>query len=162
MRLPRRDPSPVTPAAGERVLAWTASESGPVAGTRDALYLPDGTRLPWHEVETADWDRETGALVVRGVGRYGQPRPEHHLVLSDPGRVLELLRERVTASIVLTRHVLVDGPFGVKVIGRRESSGAREVEWFVEYDAGLDPADPMVEIAVAEALAATRAEVGES
>ena len=167
MRLPRRTAPPITPAPGERVLAWAESDDGPVAGTRDALYLqpgPDGAplRLAWDEVEAADWDQDTGVLTVRGVGAYGEPRPEHRRTLTRPGRLLELLRERVSASIVLTRHVPVDGPFGVTLIGRRSSSGERRVAWFVDYDAGLDPADPLVELAVQDALASLRAEVGDA
>jgi hypothetical protein len=165
----RRGGSPITPLAGERVLAWADSDDGALAGTRDALYLeeqdPAGTtsvvRVPWHEVDTADWQVESSTLVVRGVGRYGEPQPEHRRVLEQPGRLLELLRERVSASIVLTRRVGVDGPLAFTVIGRRASSGERTVAWFVDYDPALDPDDPLVEMAVQEALAEARAEVGQ-
>ena len=44
-----------------------------VAGTRDALYLPGG-RLPWEQVEAADWDHDPGRLRVSEVGRWGEPR----------------------------------------------------------------------------------------
>ena len=127
------------------MLAWAETDNGIVAGTRDALYLPDAhghlqpIRVPWHEVETADWDVDTGALVVREVGTYGLTRPEHHLVVDEPGRLLELVRERVTATIVLTRPVPLGGGRHATVIGRRATSGQRAVAWFVEYDVGLDP-----------------------
>lgn len=165
-RLFGRTAAPVEPDLGERVLAWAETDRGVVAGTRDALYLPGPTahlqpiRVPWHQVETADWDADSGALIVREVGTYGLTRPEHRLVLDEPGRLLELLRERVTSTIVLTRPVSVPGQRGAKVIGRRSTSGDREIAWFVEYDAGLDPADPAVAAAVDSALAEARAEVG--
>ena len=39
-----RTPPAVEVAAGEKVLAWAASQTGPVAGTRSALYLTGGSR----------------------------------------------------------------------------------------------------------------------
>jgi len=156
----RRTPPPVEVAAGEKVLAWATSESGPVAGTRAALYLPDGVRVPWEQVEAADWDLDSDTMKVTEVGTWGRPRPTHSLVLTDPGRLLELVRERVTASIVLQRHVPIRGRSGVRVIARRAPSGAREVSWLFEYDEGIDPDDPFVEHAALEALAAARGELG--
>jgi hypothetical protein len=147
----------------ERVLARATSESGPVEGTREALLVPtdDGARrIPWEQVEAANWDRDTGVLKVTEVGTWGAPRPEHRLMVSDPGRLLELVRERVTASVVLQRHVPIEGRRGVRIIARRASSGARELSWLFEYDAGIDPADPFVEQAAQEALAVARNEVG--
>jgi hypothetical protein len=161
MRLRRTRP-PVDVAAGERVLAW-ASTTGPaegvVAGTAAALYLPGGRRIPWEQVEGADWDLDSETLTVREVGAWGEQRPAYALVLGDPGRLLELVRERVTASVVLQRHVPVQGRRGVRVIARRSPVGAREVSWFFEYDEGVDPADPFVEHAAQEALAAARGDI---
>ena len=58
-----------------------------LAGTRDALYLPDGTRLPWEEVEAADWDRDTEAVPgSRGRARWGEPRAEHALIVDRASR----------------------------------------------------------------------------
>lgn len=153
-------PVSVEVASGERVLASATSGVDVVAGTRDALYLPGGTRVPWHLVEAADWDLETEVLTVREVGTFGQVRPEHRVTLVEPRRLLQLVRERVTASIVLTRHVPLAGKRGVKVIGRRATSGERALAWYVEYDPGVDPTEPSVEAAVDVALAAARAEVG--
>ena len=55
-----------------------------------------------------------------------------------------MVRERVTATVVLQRHVAVEGSRGVRVIARRAPSGRREVSWLFEYDEGIDPADPFV------------------
>lgn len=145
---------------GERVLAGATSSVGDVVGTRDALYLPGALRVPWHLLDGAEWDSETGVLTVREVGTFGRVRPVHRLELDDPRRLLELVRERITASIVLTRQVPVTGHGGATVVGRRPTTGLRELVWFVEYDAGLDPDDPTVQAAVEQALAAARAEVG--
>jgi len=145
---------------GERVLAGASSPDGPVAGTRDALYLPGATRVPWHLLDGADWDLEAGVLTVREVGTFGQVRPVHRLALDEPRRLLELVRERVTATIVLTRHVPVAAEGGITVIARRPTSGDRELIWFVEYDAGFDPEEAAVETAVDQALLAAQAELG--
>ena len=159
MRLRRTSP-PVEVAPGEKVLAWAASESGPVAGTRSALYLSDGRRIPWEQVEAADWDLESETLRVSEVGTWGEPRPTYALVLAEPGRLLQLVRERVTATVVLQRHVPIHDGRGVRVIARRAATGERALTWLFEYDEGIDPDDPFVEHAAQEALAAARGEIG--
>lgn len=160
MRLrPRRAPRPdLAVRRGERLLAWTDTSVGPVGGTREALYLPD-RRVPWEHVESAHWDRDTSELVVREVGSWGEPRPVHRALVDEPGRLLELVRERVTASVVLQRHVPVLGERGLRVVARRGSSGARALTWTYDLDDGLDPEDPAVRAAAERGLAAARAEV---
>ncbi len=151
-------------ARGERLLAW-ASTAGDVlvGGTREALYLPDRdpSRLPWQEVATADWDVDERVLRVVEVGSFGQPQPQHLLELTEPDRLLALVRERVTASIVVQRHVAIRGRLGVRVLGRRAPGGHGPIAWLVEYDAGLDPDDPDVAAQVDEAVTAARGDVGE-
>ena len=165
MKSLRRERPPVEVSAGERLLAWAPVAGGQwVAGTRDALYLP-GARLPWEEVEAADWDHDLARLRVSEVGQWGSPRVEHALQLDDtaPGetdRLLQLVRERVTASVLLTRHVRVTGRRGVRVVARRAPSGRSEVSWVYEYDEGVDPDDPFVRAAAETALAAAKADVG--
>jgi hypothetical protein len=163
----RRSAPRVDVGPGERVLARAESSIGTLAGTRDALYLPLAgeagrwTRVPWEQVEAADWDRDSEVLRVVEVGTWGKARPEHSFAVTDSGRLLELVRERVTASVVLQRHVPISGKQGVRVIARRPPSGNQLVQWFFEYDAGIDPADPFVDQAAQEALAAAREEVGQ-
>lgn len=162
MRLPRKQSS-VDVAPGESELARADSEAGLVVGTRDALYVPTSVghvRVPWEQVEAADWDREAEVLRVREVGVWGEPRPEYSLAIADPGRLIELVRERVTSSVLLQRHVAVDGSRGVRVIARRALSGDRAVTWLFEYDEGIDPGGPLVAQAAESALAAARDEVG--
>lgn len=162
MRLGRRSSGPdVAVAAGERVLASAASPEGPVAGTREALYLPGGRRIPWQHVEAADWDSDAETLRVSEVGTWGEERPSYTFALSEPDRLLQLVRERVTATVLLQRHVPIRGAQGVRVIARRAPTGDREVTWLFEYDAGVDPDDPFVDHAAREALAAAKDEVGD-
>ncbi|WP_435747112.1 hypothetical protein [Nocardioides sp. SYSU DS0663] len=160
MRLPfvGRERPDVAVRRGERLLAWTDTSQGPVGGTREALYLP-GCRIPWELVEAATWDVDTGELVVREVGTWGEVRPVHRFSVAEPGRLLQLVRERVTASIVLQRHVPVDGRRGVRVVARRAPTGDRALSWVYEFDEGVDPDDPAVRAAADQALVAARAEV---
>jgi hypothetical protein len=152
-------------AAGERLLAWVpVSDGGWVAGTRDALYVPDA-RVSWEQVQAADWDQEEGRLVVTEVGTWGEPRPRHELTIPDSAtkdadRLLQLVRERVTASVLLSRHVRVTGRRGVRVVARRAPSGGSVVRWLYEYDEGIDPDDPVVRAAAETALARAKEDVG--
>jgi len=160
----RKRPDLPAVARGERVLAWAVGPDGrAIGGTRDALYLPDREppRLPWEEIAKAEWDSDERVLRVVEVGTYGALQPEHRILLVDPDRLLTLVRERVTASIVVQRHVPVRGRLGVRVLGRRPPAGSGGIAWFVEYDVGLDPADPSVEAVVDAALASARGDVGE-
>ena len=164
MRLRRSTPA-ISVGSGERVLAATTAQDGTVlAGTRDAFYARSAggevVRVPWEQVEAATWDAETDTFRLTEVGTWGQPRREHVAVLDEPGRLLELVRERVTASVVLQRHVKVDGRRGLRVIARRAPRGDRPVEWVYEYDEGVDPTDPRVADAAREALELARRDVG--
>lgn len=158
MRSRRRRPD-LAVGPGERLLAWATTEDGSViGGTRDALYLPQ--RLPWEQVEAARWDSESSTLRVREVGTWGEPQREHLVALDEPTRLLQLLRERVTASVVLQRHVPISGRRGVRVIARRAPGRHDEPTWVYEFDEGIDPADPDVRRAAAEAMVAAREELG--
>jgi hypothetical protein len=157
----RRETPDVAVEPGERVLAHATSPDGPVAGTGAALYLPGGHRIPWESVEAADWDLDSTTFKVSEVGTWGEHRPAHRLTLDDPDRLLQLVRERVTATILLQRHVAIRGTKGVRVIARRAPTGQRRVTWLFEYDEGVDPDDPFVAQAAQEALLSAREEVGD-
>ncbi|MBA2641176.1 MAG: hypothetical protein H0U77_14555 [Nocardioidaceae bacterium] len=151
-------------AAGERPLAAALDgDDRWVVGTDRALHLPidDGWQvLPWQRVDRAGWDKDSERLVVVEVADFGEQQPQHELALRDPLRLLDLVRERVTASVLLTRHVPVEGSRGLKVVARRSPTGRGEIDWSTWLDDGLDPADPRVQRAVAEGLAAGRADLG--
>lgn len=166
-------------ARGEKVLAGARATDGTwLLGTREALLVvpspvepsavepsspavePVEARIPWEQVARADWDREEDRLVISEVGDFGRVRPQHAFDVPDPGLFLELVRERVTASVVLQRRVLTAGNHGLVVIGRRPPVGDGEVSWAYQFDAGVDPEDPEV-MALAEAgLRAAQAELG--
>ena len=161
----RRAAAAIDVAPGERVLASATGADGTVlAGTRDAFYAQppgrDVVRVPWEQVEKAGWDADTDAFRLVEVGVWGEQRREHVATLTEPGRLLELVHERVTASVVLQRHVQLEGRRGLRVIARRAPHGNRPVEWVYEYDEGVDPLEPAVAAAAREALDAARRDVG--
>lgn len=160
----RTPSSSVAVGRGEKVLASARAADGTVfAGTRDAFYVVAGgetRRVPWEQVEAATWDRDTDVFRLSEVGSWGAERPVHTATLAEPGRLLELVRERVTASVVLQRHVPVDGRRGLRVIARRAPSGAGGVQWIYEYDEGVDPDDDTVREVAREALEVMRRDVG--
>ena len=151
---------------GENVLAAARSEDGTwVLGTRDALVLlPPGeaagpTRIAWEHVQAADWSRDDDRLRVSEVGEYGRPRPVHEMVLAEPGLLLQLVRERVTASVVVQRRVEVAAGRGLTVVGRRPPRGG-DVDWAYELDPGVAPDDRVVREAAEAGLRSAAEELG--
>lgn len=162
---------------GDSVLAGAEAEDGTwLLGTRDALVLIPGrmrhgaeevplahttpVRIAWERVETADWDRDEGRLRVSEVADFGRERPVHVLTLAEPGSLLPMVRERVTASVLLQRRVLVAGRRGLTVIARRPPRGAGDITWAYDFDPGVDPSDPLVAQAAEAGLRAARDELG--
>lgn len=161
MRRLRRLPDEVRALELDRpVLAAAVAEDGtPIAGTRDALHIGN-QEIPWETVEKADWDSETDTLVISEVGTWGAARPVHRLAVPEPGRLLELIRERVTASVVLQRRVPIRGRQGLMVVARRAPRGDQPVSWIYEFDEGVDPEDPHVMALAEKALADAQNDVG--
>ena len=150
---------------GERPLAKAPSSDGSwVIGTRRLLVLVPTEdaprRIPWEQVEDAAWDKDASRLTVTEIGSYGEQRPAYSFDMDDPALLLQLVRERVTASIVLQRRVVVHGKQGLLVIARRPPSGRGAVTWAYELDAGLDPDDPVVRDLAQGGLRAAAEELG--
>ena len=150
--------------AGERLLAATRDATGRwLVGSDRALYVPhdDGWhRMPWQQIDQATWDRESESLVVVEIADYGQPQPRHEFAVAEPGQLLELVRERVTASVLLTRHVPVPGSQGLQLVARRAPVAGGVVDWSVRLAESLDPSDPDVLRAVERALTEAKADLG--
>jgi hypothetical protein len=152
--------------AGERVLAGAQARDGAwLLASRDALVLvssaAEPVRIPWERVERADWDRDQDRLVVTEVGEYGELQPRHVYALDHPGLLLDVLRERVTASVVLQRHVPVQGRRGLFVVARRPPTGDGPISWAYEFQAGVDPHDPEVAAAAEAGLRRAAEELGQ-
>ncbi|GAA3755730.1 hypothetical protein GCM10022205_48640 [Spinactinospora alkalitolerans] len=141
---------------GERVLAHAASPSGPLVATDRALHLPDGHAAPWERVDRARWSEEGLVFTEEGFG-------ERTYAMAEPGSLAEVVFERVTATIVVSRHVPLaegdDGPRGVRLVARRPPGGA-DITWHLRFDEGVDPGDPDVRARSAAALADLREQMG--
>lgn len=148
---------------GERLLAWAEGPSGEVCASTRAIYLPESgslgphrwTRLAWTVVDRATW--EDPQLVVEA--RMDESARRWCIDLAAPGRIPEVVRERVMASIVVSEHIeLIEGA-GARIVGRRSDADA-PVEWRVTFDPGVDPHDPRMRSAAVEALTDLRESLG--
>ena len=133
----------------------------PAPATRQST--PGETRgIPWEQVEAADWDRDSAVLRVTEVGSWGEQRPEHAFTLERAAAgCSQLVRERVTASVVLQRHVPVAR--SPRAAGDRPPGAARDragAPGSTSTTRASTPTTPTVRRAAAEALAAARDEVG--
>lgn len=150
-----------------------------MAGTDRALYVPrtppnvsgaapkaetadmsEGfDRLPWERIERAEWDREAEVLRITEFAPFGERTPQRVLRFDRSERLLQLIRERVTASVVYSTHVPIRDGRGVKVVARRPPGTNADLLWSVVFDEGLDPSDPEIKEAAERALREVRAEV---
>lgn len=157
MKLRRRGPGQIDGLEkGERVLAAAAGPDGEVVATTHRLRLRD-TSVEWSRVETASWDGDAELLVVTEVPDSRGHRQRHRVALESPQRLVDVVREQVTQSVVISRHILVDGRRGVRVTGRR--TAADEIVWTAALDSGIDLHDPGTKARVDAAVALVRNEV---
>ena len=154
-------------ARGDKVLAATRADDGTwLVASRAALAIVPGgaeapvTTLPWQEVEAAGWDRDDDRFRVSEVGEYGRPRARHAFTLQEAYGLLAVVRERVTASVVLQRRVAVRGRQGLTVVARRAPNTHGDLNWAYELDPGLDPDDPEVRDLAERGLRTAAEELG--
>jgi hypothetical protein len=163
LRLPAQVTDALALELGERPLAWAScADDRWLVGTVSALHLygPDvQRRLGWEHIERADWSRDTETLAVVEVTGWGLPEKRTELVVVDAGQLLELLRERVTKSVVLTVYAPVLGRRGLSVVGRRSPTGDGEILWSYVLAEGLDPDDAYVAEVAERTLAEAQAEL---
>ncbi len=150
---------------GDRLLTSTqAQDETWLLATRDALVIVPVTGtvrvLPWERVDAADWSLDDERLRVSEVAAYGQVKPVHLFGLDRADGLLPVLRERVSASVLLQRRVVLSGRRGIRIIARRPPGGQGEVVWACELDAGLDPEDPEVRELADRGLRAAAEELG--
>jgi hypothetical protein len=144
----------------EKILAWVDDGSGRVVvASETALHLqrtpPAYSRFGWEQVERASYD--AGTLTVVLTPELGSATLR---IPVGEGRELPVVvRDRVTASVLVNRFVPLRGDAGVRIVGRRQGNG--EVLWRSELDATLAE-DATAQGEAAIALAEVRAEVGEA
>ena len=152
---------------GESLLAAAQARDGTwLLGSREQLSAvqeaaPGNTvRLRWEEVQRADWDQDTATLRVEAVRDYGEPVARWSHELDEPGSLVPLVRERVSASILLQRRVPVVGKRGFTIVARRPPTGDGELTWSFEFDPGVSPDDPVVAAATDVALGEAKESLG--
>lgn len=163
LKLPRAVIDDIDLRHGERPLAWARRLNGSwLVGTERALHLYDGLHwraLPWQRIERAEWDSENDELTIVELAEWGEPERRTDLGIEATGQLLDLVRERVTRSVLLSVFAPVVGKRGVNVVARRSPSGDGPVEWSYVVTAGLDPADPRVDEVATRTLTAAQAEL---
>ncbi len=143
------------------MLAQADSADGPIVATNHRLLLPVETgfhAIGWEHVERATWNRDDELLVVVETVPVGAKPRRHRIGLDEATAFLDIVREQVQASVVISRHIAIAGDRGVRVSGRRRP-GEPKLAWVVALDAGIDLDDPDVRAAVEHAVAQVRAEV---
>ena len=149
------------PGRPARILAWAAGPGGESAdrfciGSPTVLSCGGATgwqHVGWHLIEHGGWNAELDQLSwVQLDGRRGAVQ------LREPGRLPELFRERVEASIVVRQFVPLQGERGVTISARRNLEAGGGLDWHTSLTRGLSPQSEAVQQAVEDALAATRAE----
>ncbi|WP_240971781.1 MULTISPECIES: hypothetical protein [unclassified Microbispora] len=152
-RLPREARAALALERGERPVSHAVTPGGGhIVATTLALHMPDGPRLPWHLMDRAVWDEE-GVTVTMTDGAV------HRALLTEPGRLPETIRERVTSTIVASRHVTIDGRGGVRLVARR-IPGYDTPRWEFIFDPGLDSDDPGLRAHAEQALEEVRRSLG--
>lgn len=136
----------------------TGDDEGAEEGTEqgDGSVPAGGWRhVGWHEIEHGGWNAESRSLswTLYG-GRRGR------IGLREPGRLPELFRERVAASIVVERFVPIRGERGVTVTARRDLGGSGAITWHSTLTRGLTWSTPGVTEEAARASAELQSEYG--
>lgn len=152
MRL-RRAPEEVRELAGaDKALAWTQVAQQWLVATSAALVVPGRPQpLSWPDVVRAAWDDPV--LEVQA------PEGMYRFVLEEPGRIPQVVNERVKASVLVQHHVPLVGELGVRLVARRRP-GSDEILWRVTFDPGLNPDDPQLRAAADDALSELRTSIG--
>jgi hypothetical protein len=150
-------------APGERILASAGAAAGmTVVATDHALYVPERfghRRIGWEQVDRAGWEHEGGTLWVLETAPLGSRPRRTTMHVEEAGDVVDVVRERVGATVVIVRHVPISGEAGIRVVGRRPP-GQDELTWTVAVDDGVDVSDPDVLARVEAAVLAAKSDVG--
>ena len=141
--------APVGPGEG-----WLVLSPGWLSVPRDEHTWQ---HLPWHEVLRGGWqdaDRQLHWTLV--TGRHGAVQ------LAEPGRVPEVFRERVQASIAFEQEVPLqsgDRTGTVVISARRDLTGASsELSWHTDLQRGLTWSTPGIREAADRVLERLRSE----
>jgi hypothetical protein len=153
---PLPDDADVSLGRNERVLTY-----GRLADGRYAAATEFGLRIggappvfhPWHEVDHARWT-DDGTLDLEPLD--GAPVRYR---FADPRGVPAAVREQVTLSVAISERHPIDGPYGARIVARRDAATGRVI-WSAIVDAELDANDPAVRERAEQILHAVRRRAG--
>jgi hypothetical protein len=151
-------------AHGDRLLGAARSASRWLVVTRWHLAVIDAppapgipvlvAKRPWHEVDAGAWSREASTLTLTFVDG-GRPVV---LPLGDERALLQVLRERVQASVVAAEEVPVPGRRSVRAVIRQDLATGALLEQVVLGRGARPTAD--IEQAAAAAFDRLREQTG--
>lgn len=151
----------VQPSRPPRILAWAPTPAGfCIASLATFSYgsEPGWEHLGWHEIERGGWNAELQKLTWVRYAAPGEAPARGSLELTEPGRLPELFRERVSATIAVERFVPLAGERGVIIAARRDLGGSGAVAWHGTLTRGLSWQTAGVQAAVDQAMEQVRAE----
>lgn len=144
---------------GERVLArgnLDAAEGESAVATAKALYVHDRV-IPWDRVLTASWEEPWLTLSISDEAYHGSE--QLRLQLKDSRKFLDVVRDRITASVIVTdRRTLPCGAVATFAARRRSQDGS--VHWTVVFDGNPDTSDPQLRAEADSVLADLRGSLG--
>jgi len=149
------------PDRSARILAWARTSTGYCIASPAILSYGDENEwknIGWHEIERGGWNAELRKLSWVLHGAPGNPSPRGSLQLVEPGRLPELFRERVSATIALERFIPLVGAHGVTITARRDLGASGMVAWHSTLTRGLSWESDGVRAAVDQAMEELRAE----
>ncbi|MCE1179532.1 MAG: hypothetical protein LWW86_10975 [Micrococcales bacterium] len=150
-------------ASGERLLAW-ATEDGTgrvVAATNHRLVtVTSGAAelsAAWHEISRGSWSQEAAMMSVF----FADDRfpVQWRFDEGEPRLLLQTIRERVQASVVLAQEVNL-GPQQVAQTALRKDLATGEISEQTVLGKGARRDDPELAMAVRETLDALREQIG--
>jgi hypothetical protein len=149
------------PGRSARILAWATTPVGFCIASPAALSYgnEDGwEHIGWHEIERGGWNAELRTLSWVLYAAPGRAAVRGSLELIEPGRMPELFRERISATIAVEKFVPLSGERGVTIAARRDLGRAGAVSWHGTLTRGLSWHTNGVPAAVDQAMEQVRAE----
>lgn len=123
-----------------RILAWARMPDGYCIGSPARLSFGDADdwqHCGWHEIQRGGWNAERRELNWIEIADPDEIARRRTLPLTEPGRMPELFRERVAATIAVERFVPIAGERGVIVTARRDLSRDGSISWRSSLTRGL-------------------------
>jgi hypothetical protein len=144
-----------------RIFAWARTSTGYGIASPSTLSYGDENgwkHIGWHEIERGGWNAELGKLSWVLHATPGKSSPRCTLVLVKPGRLPELFRERISATIAIERFVPLLGERGVTITARRDLGASDTIAWHSTLTRGLSWDADGVRAAVDQAMEQLRTE----